>query len=615
LIDDCERFVLGFFDVIEMSAMHIYHSALPWSPTSSPTRKLYQRQMKTEVKLVNATDAQWDACIRTIPVPNSLIAIMLSQNGSALAVVSEKDVKIFETATGVATFKVDECALSVAFSLDGDMLVCGCGNSSVRVWDVQTSNLVQLFEGHVDKVFSVAFSPSGTMIASGSRDRMVRIWDMSSRRCASILAGHLGSVWAVCWSGTGDRVVSGSGDNSIRIWNISTRTCLRVLRAHTKLVTSVAFSCDCSLVVSGSWDRTAKVYDARTGNVLQTIPTNATVYSVRFSTNGDKLLYTNWGKAIIWDLSGKVKMSTTDYDGYCAAFTPDGARVASGSDGFVKIWNTEIGYSTSDSETVNHHSGEIDAIVFAPDGRVMVSRSWYNVKIWDTNSGNCLFTFDPHLSGKSIVFSPGSAFVARWSDDSYAQVWDVHNRTLVKDVQLDVEEGYSNVALSPCGGRLVSQSSSQTILWDLGSGKRLACLDFDSPFLRESQITFDGTSVFIHYGDDIIQCWRVSPARFSNHCDDSFSDSNQFTSLALPLVFIPMQENSPHQITSVPKQHCRYEGDEWILDDNRKRILWLPPDRRGLASASKCHGKKIAIGTYPSGRVYVADFSDALLLS
>ncbi|KAF9644482.1 hypothetical protein BDM02DRAFT_3150283, partial [Thelephora ganbajun] len=41
LANDCFRFVTGFFEVIEESAPHIYHSALPLSPQTSIVRKLY----------------------------------------------------------------------------------------------------------------------------------------------------------------------------------------------------------------------------------------------------------------------------------------------------------------------------------------------------------------------------------------------------------------------------------------------------------------------------------------------------------------------------------------------------------------------------------------------
>jgi WD40 repeat protein len=165
--------------------------------------------MMTEAKLVNGIDPQWDACIRTIPIHSFVIATAFSHNGSALAVVSEEYTKVLETATGVATFEVDERGVSVAFSPDDDILVCVFEDGTVRVWDVQTSNLAHSFEGHVEEVSSVAFSPCRNMIVSGSHDKAVRIWDTSLGCCKCVLMSHSDWVSTVCWSPTGDRVISG----------------------------------------------------------------------------------------------------------------------------------------------------------------------------------------------------------------------------------------------------------------------------------------------------------------------------------------------------------------------------------------------------------------------
>jgi WD40 repeat protein len=619
LVDDCERFILRFFDVITQSVMHIYHSALPWSPMSSLTRQLYQREMTTEVKLVNGINARWDSCIRTIPVHNWVYRIVFSHKGSALAVIADNSTKIFETATGVVTFEIDDSPFSAAFSTCDDMLVCGFDDGMLRVWDVQTNNLVKSFEGSRGEIDSVAFSPCGNMIVSGSDDKTVRIWDISLGHCKCVLEGHSDRVRAVCWSGTGDQVISGSLDGLVRIWNVSRQICVMIFHGHTHGVTSVASLRD-SLIASGYVDGTVKLYDARSGDVLQTISTDGEIKSIQFSTHGDKLLYTNSYSATIWDLSRKEKMSTIDHDGPVSAFSPDGTRVASRScSSNVKIWNT--GNEYSNLETVSLHSSRIHAVTFAPDGQLMTSKSFNDDKIWDTTSGDCLFTFD--FDTDSIVFSPNSAFLACFSRGfcsdydmapmpSNVQVWNVHTRSRVTAVCFDDEMDFNIIALSPCGGRLVSLSSSYMILWDLGSGKRLAVLNVDFPILRTAQITFavDGTSISTRGDDEITLHWRISPAPLSNHHDHN-SNSDEF--ISLPLVFLLIQDRSSHEVVpaSAPRQFFRYEGDEpeWILDENGKRILWLPLDRRILASDS--HGKKIAVGT-ESGKVYIADFLDAL---
>jgi WD40 repeat protein len=615
-VNDFERFVLRFFGVIKESAMHIYHSALPWCPMSSLTRQMYERQMISEVKLVNAIDVHWDACLRTIPLDGEATGrILFSPKGSALAIPSSSGVEIFEATTGVATFQIEDCIRSITFSPDDDMLVCGGWDGIIRVWDVQTSYLVRSFEGHGEEICSVAFSPLGDMIVSGSADETVRIWDISSDCCKCVLEGHEDEVFAVCWSGTGDRVISGSWDCSVRVWDVSRQECLMILRGHTREVTSVASSCDSSLIASGSYDRTVQVYGAQSGNVLQTISVDDWVHSVQFSTNDDNVFYTNGRSATIWDLSKKEKVSTIKHGGRWSTFSRDGTRVSSTEGNSLKIWTTESGYSNY--EKVSHRSKEILHVTFVPDGRLMTSRSREDSKVWDTTLGDYLFTCGTH-SLQSIVFSPDSAFVAYLPiGDSYMEVWDANTCCLVNVTRSDsdIEMDLGDFALSPCGGRLVSRLSSHITLWDLKSGERLAYLDIDFPIPWRSRITFavDGTSVFIrnHNDDKITQRWHISLAPLSNRYD---SNITEFTSL--PLVFIPMQDESPYEVTSVSRQRCRFDDYnqkwDWILDEDGKHLLWLPQDRR-CSSRNRCgfHGKKIAIRTNNS-RVYVADFSDAL---
>jgi len=52
LTNDCFRFVTGFFDVISLSAPHIYHSALLLSPKKSIVQKLYGPQVNPLARVV-----------------------------------------------------------------------------------------------------------------------------------------------------------------------------------------------------------------------------------------------------------------------------------------------------------------------------------------------------------------------------------------------------------------------------------------------------------------------------------------------------------------------------------------------------------------------------------
>src|SRR6267378_1393082 len=65
----------------------------------------------------------------------------------------------------------------IAFSPDGNQIVSGSGDQSVRVWEAKTGEQLRELQGHTSAVYSVAFSPDGNQIVSGSCDESVQVWD------------------------------------------------------------------------------------------------------------------------------------------------------------------------------------------------------------------------------------------------------------------------------------------------------------------------------------------------------------------------------------------------------------------------------------------------------
>ena len=87
---------------------------------------------------------------------------------------------------------------------------------------VQVSQEMNRLEGHGDSVSSVAFSPDGQRLVSGSSDNTLRLWDANTGAAiGQPLEGHGASVSSVAFSPDGHRVVSGSYDNTLRLWDVS----------------------------------------------------------------------------------------------------------------------------------------------------------------------------------------------------------------------------------------------------------------------------------------------------------------------------------------------------------------------------------------------------------
>ena len=117
--------------------------------------------------------------------------------------------------------------------------------------------------GHTDWVRSLCCTKDESRLISGSSDMTVRIWDVDTGQAIQILAGLERGVRCVCMSDDDKQIICGAEDKTIRTWDLETGCPIRILRGHTDWVTSVCAIPGSDKVVSCSSDLSVILWDVR----------------------------------------------------------------------------------------------------------------------------------------------------------------------------------------------------------------------------------------------------------------------------------------------------------------------------------------------------------------
>ncbi|ETO05386.1 WD-40 repeat protein, partial [Reticulomyxa filosa] len=175
----------------------------------------------------------------------------------------------------------------------GRYLCSGSCDETIRLWDVETSKLLHIFNEHENSIWCVDISPlqsnsnnindknnigviggNGYTICSGSFDQTIRIWDIETTKQLNVFNGHTDYVRSVKYGSNelSNLILSGSNDRSVRLWDIRSGQETQVFNRHTHYVWSVEYSPfaindssdgNSNVICSGSFDNTIRFWDIR----------------------------------------------------------------------------------------------------------------------------------------------------------------------------------------------------------------------------------------------------------------------------------------------------------------------------------------------------------------
>ena len=167
----------------------------------------------------------------------------------------------------------------------------------------------------------------------------------------------------------------------------------------------------------------------------------------------------------------KTQIFSGHVDGVTAvAWSPDGTRIATGSDDGVWVLDAVTGEDLFSLE----RGREVGSVAWSPDGTRIATGSDDGVWVLDAVTGEDLFSLERGREVGSVAWSPDGTRIATGSDEG-VQVWDaVTGKEL-----LSLERGREvwSVAWSPDGSRIVTGSTFDGVrVWDAVTGENVLSL-------------------------------------------------------------------------------------------------------------------------------------------
>ena len=591
--DDSQRLILEYFDVISNSPSEIYHYALPFSPSESWLHECYSSELLQEVKVIKGFQAGWGMCSRTVHLDSHPTTLTCWKNTVAVG-LHLGNITILNGISGTHLSTISGhtgFVASLAFSLDGVLLVSGGEDATVSLWDVQTGGAVKTFCGHTSWVWSVSISQDCAIIASGSEDNTIRLWNTKTGECNQTIVGDSTGVNSVNFSPTNSQLlVSGFNSGTIQQWDVGGQRTGLTYDGH-----EIAFSSDGAHFVSHGWAETvATVRNFDSGEVVAKFQASSTdVEHYCFSPDGRFVAGASGSTIYVWDITNSDPRPIKTLIGHTkniTSLTFSSSLISSSDDQSIKFW--QIGTSLVDLVATNSRPTPlapapiISVHLRADVGIAISSNSAGVVRTWDISTGICKASF--HTPAQDHfprdVWLLNGTLIFNWCIDRKMYIWDTKEAERLHIV--DIHQVWVSRP-SGDGSKVFLLGNNSIQARSTWTGEIVGEVIFEGEPLTNSLVV-DGSRVWVHFEGSQSQGW----------------DFGTPGSTPIQLSGIPP--------SSLDKPHLEFEiGDtspSRIKDTITGKEVFRLSGRHAEPTVTQWDGQYLVAG-YSSGEVLILDLS------
>lgn len=408
---------------------------------------------------------------------SEIAAVAFSPDGKTIVSGGkDKRIRFWDALTGnllKESIGHSDPVITVAYSRDGKTLMSADGGNII-LWNSSSKTESKIFR-NPSGCQSVAFSPDGNSLIAGNRDKSIKFWNIATGKVEKSFNGFLSSITALEISADRNKIVFGGTDKSVQCLDLTTAKDIVSFREEytTK---NVCMSPDMNHVLSRNDLGDVRLWDIKTRKNVYKISNYFYGNGLDISSDGKTCVYVDDDDVVVANLITGEKITTFTIDQedfWITKFTPDGKKIVAA--GGYPDYNLYLWEIKSGKQLVKYKGySACNAIAFDPDGSSFATIQNERVQIYSLKKGEPIENLSFEYMLNSMAYSADGKFLLLGDFNKIISLYDIKNKAKVKTF---TGHGSEITAIRFLGNdkMFVSASTDATLkFWNIETGNCIA---------------------------------------------------------------------------------------------------------------------------------------------